>query len=393
MSIYKERRQKLVEKISAKSGKILLFSGFEQERTKFVQDSSFYYFTGINEPGIVLLIDIATFKSTLLVPKFATNRADWVIQENLVDSVDDQDFLGDEIRGYSIKPFFNEATYRNLIKILSETDNIFTTCPKNVGPYSEQLFLLERLAKFVDFSDKLNDISLFIAQLRQVKDKHEIELLYKAIDITSMSFEAAQNAIKAGATEAEIKAAIEYVFTAADSENAFPSIVASGKNSTVLHYTGSDKELKNGELVVIDIGSMYKHYCSDLTRTFAVSSFSKRQQEIFDIVLETQNYIASIARPGLWLSNENHKDESLHHLAKEFLKEKGYAEYFIHGIGHYLGLDVHDVGDYSEPLQKDNVITIEPGIYIPKEELGVRIEDNYWIVEDGVVCLSENLSK
>ena len=384
MSIYKERRQKLIEKISSKSGKVLLFSEFEQERTKFVQDSSFYYFTGINEPGVVLLIDIATFKSTLLVPKFATNRADWVIQENLMDSVDEQDFLGDEIRGYSIKPFFNESTYRNLIKILSDTEKIFTT----------QLFLLERLSKFIpNFEDKLNDISLFIAQLRQVKDKYEIELIYKAIDITSMSFEAAQGAIKAGATEAEVKAAIEYVFTVSNAENAFPSIVASGKNSTVLHYTDSDKELKNGELIVIDIGSMYKHYCSDLTRTFAVSSFSKRQQEIFDLVLEAQNYIASIARPGLWLSNENHKEESLHHLAKEFLKEQGYAEYFIHGIGHYLGLDVHDVGDYNEPLQQGNVITIEPGIYIPKEELGVRIEDNYWIVEDGVVCLSENLQK
>ncbi|OGB84233.1 hypothetical protein A3F66_01480 [candidate division TM6 bacterium RIFCSPHIGHO2_12_FULL_32_22] len=408
MQIYKNRRNKLLESIRVRDeGLVVLFAGFEQERTEFVQDSTFYYFTGINEPGVVLLIDILTSKTKLLIPKFATNRADWVIQENFKDGIDEVDFLGDEISGYSAKPFFAENGYKNLIKIVSESKNIFSACPENVSFYSEQKFILERLNKFVpNLNEKLRDISLQIAQMRQVKDQQEIELIYKAVDITTMAFEAAQDAIKDGATEAEVKAAIEFIFTAAEAQKAFPSIVASGKNSTVLHYTGGEKELKSGELVVVDIGAMYKHYCADLTRTFVVSGrgsrgsagaetgeFTKRQKEIFDLVLKTQEYIASIARPGMWLSNADHKDKSLNHLAKEFLKEKGYDKYFIHGIGHYLGLDVHDVGDYSQPLQKGQVFTIEPGIYIPKEQIGIRIEDDYWVVEDGVVCLSENLPK
>ena len=110
-------------------------------------------------------------------------------------------------------------------------------------------------------------------------------------------------------------------------------------------------------------------------------------------MLETQEYIASISRPGYWVSNKEQPDKSLNHLAHEFLRTKGYDQYFTHGIGHYLGLDVHDVGDYSKPLEPGNVITIEPGIYIPEENIGVRIEDDYWIGEDGTICLSEYLPK
>jgi Xaa-Pro aminopeptidase len=397
MHIYKDRINKLLERVRKlkDDGLVVLFSGFEQDRIEFVQDSTFYYFTGINEPGVVLLVDILTSKTTLLVPKFSTNRADWVIQEDFKIGMDSVSFLGEDLPGYSVKPFFTEHSYKYLIEILSKSKNVFSTCPSNISFYGEQMLILAHLNKFVpDLNGKLFDISLEIAQLRQIKSKEEIELIYKAIDITSVAYEAAFNAIKDGATELEVKAAIEYVFTASNAKNAFPSIIASGKNSTILHYTGGDKALKNGELVVVDIGAMYRHYCADLTRTFAVSGeYTYRQKEILDIVLEVQEYIVSIARPGLWLSNADHKEKSLHHLAKEFLKEKGYADYFIHGIGHYLGLDVHDVGDYSQPLQKGQVFTIEPGIYLPQEEIGIRIEDNYWVVEDGVVCLSENLPK
>jgi len=152
--------------------------------------------------------------------------------------------------------------------------------------------------------------------------------------------------------------------------------------------------MKNDDLVVVDIGAEFEHYCGDITRTYPVSGrFTKRQREIYDIVLECQQYIEMLAKPGMWLSNKDKPEESLNHLAREFFKERGYDQYFLHGLGHFLGLDVHDVGDYSEPLQIGDVITIEPGLYIAQEQLGVRIEDNYWIVEDGVVCLSEHLPK
>ena len=175
---------------------------------------------------------------------------------------------------------------------------------------------------------------------------------------------------------------------------AFPSIVASGKNGTILHYTDNSGTMRDGDLVVVDIGAEYRYYCADLTRTYPVSgTFTDRQRELYNLVLETQEYIASIAKPGMFLKNEDHPEQSLHHCAQQYLKERGYDQYFSHGIGHFLGLDVHDVGNVKEPLREHDVFTMEPGIYIPEEGIGIRIEDNYLMVKKGVVCLSEQLPK
>ncbi len=184
------------------------------------------------------------------------------------------------------------------------------------------------------------------------------------------------------------------MFTGSCARAAFPSIVATGKNATILHYTLNNAQLKNGDLVIIDIGAEYDYYAADITRTYPVSGFfTKRQREVYDLVLEAQEYIAALAKPGMWLSNKDEQDKSLNHLAKKYLEERGYGKFFPHGIGHFLGLDVHDVGDAKQPLESGDVITIEPGIYIPEESLGVRIEDDYWIVEDGAMCLSEYIPK
>lgn len=399
MQIYEQRRKKLIEKIKLEnqtdSGVVLLLSGVEQERTSFVQDSSFYYFTGLNDPGLVLTIDL-NGRTEIWKPKYKIDRSAWVVEDNLSScNFDGIKELGQDFEGYSFLPYVTKDEVLNLIDFLGEYSNIFTLYPKKPKQFYYNAFFIDHLKKYIPkLEEKLKDISLFVAQLRQVKDNSEIELIYKAIDITSVAHEAAQEAIKAGATEAEVQAVIEYVFTVSHSLNAFPSIVASGKNSTVLHYTNNTRVLKNGDSVVVDIGAMYKHYCADITRTYFVGKSSKRQEEIYNLVLQTQEFIQNIARPGMWISNSEKPDQSLNHLAREFLKERGgYDKYFVHGIGHHLGLDVHDLGDYKIPLQKGEVITIEPGIYIPEEEIGVRIEDDYWLVEDGVVCLSQDLSK
>lgn len=401
MEIYKNRRLELIKKIkekfNANEGLVLLFAGFEEERLKFIQDSSFFYYTGLNEPGIVLAFDLNN-EAIIFVPKFKGNRENWVKTEETYENygIQKREYLGDVVEGYSINPYFQKNQISNLLNFLSKQKNIFTICPDNGRVYSKQLFLIERLSKLsLELEKKFIDISLLIAQMRQVKNFREIEEIYKAIDITSNAHEAALSAINDGAGEAEIHAAIEYVFTANNAVAAFPSIVGSGINSTILHYTDNNKILTKNEMVVVDIGAMYNHYCADLTRTYSSSKqFTKRQQQIFDLVLKTQDFIATIAQPGYWLNNSKNPDKSLHHLAVEFLKEKGgYDKYFIHGLGHHLGLDVHDVADYSEPLKSGEVFTIEPGIYIPDEQIGVRIEDNYWVVEEGVTCLSEQLPK
>ena len=126
--------------------------------------------------------------------------------------------------------------------------------------------------------------------------------------------------------------------------------------------------MNKGDLVVVDIGAEIAYYCADLTRTYPVSGvFSKRQREVYDLVLQTQRYIETLAKPGMWLTNKDNPDKSLHHLARTYLKDLGYDKYFNHGLGHFLGLDVHDVGDYTQPLKEGDVITLEPGIYIPRK--------------------------
>jgi Xaa-Pro aminopeptidase len=412
ISLYAERRAALVQKIKqeynekAQEGLVLLFANFEHDGASFRQDRSFLYCTGVNEPAVALVVDIKTEKSTLYIPNFGSERSKWVEgalmptpETAALFGVDTVVYLGSPCKGYQCHPFFTHHEYADLIallqKVVSSGKTIFTINPSGKAGYIEQRFIVQRLSALIPgFDDSIQDCSTLIAQLRRTKHNAEIELLFKAVDITIDAHDVVARAIKPGKVEYEMQAAIEYVFGVRGGSVGFPSIVASGKNGVVLHYTANNKTLEQGELVVIDIGAEYNYYCADLTRTYPVSgSFSKRQRELYTIVLDTQEYIAGLAKPGMWLSNPDEPAQSLHHLAQEFLRAKGYDKYFVHGIGHFLGLDVHDVGDYKRPLQAGDVITIEPGIYIPEENIGIRIEDNYWIVPDGVICLSENLPK
>jgi Xaa-Pro aminopeptidase len=404
------RRKELIEAIRLQfplisDGIVVLFAAFEQGSERFRQDKAFYYYTDIVEPGTVLVLDLAG-KSTLYIPNCFEKRAQWMtLPPALVNrdakalGFDVIELLGDECQGYELNPYFSAQEYAHMItlmkNVIARGGSIFTTAPDNGHEYLHARFTFDHLQKFIpELQKSIVDISLLIASSRRRKDVNEIEHVYRAIEITELAHESAVSAIKHGVLEAEVQASLEYMMIASHARPAFPSIVASGKNATVLHYNQNNGTLKNGDLLVIDIGAEFKNYCADLTRTYPVSgAFSKRQKELYTIVLETQTYIASLAKPGVWLKNKDKIEQSLHHLAVKFLAKRGYDKYFPHGIGHFLGLDVHDVGDYSVPLQEGDVITIEPGIYIPEEGIGIRIEDNYWITKDGALCLSEHLPK
>lgn len=408
-SLYALRRKKLIEAVKEKypdkKGAIVLFGGFEGERVAFRQESSVYYLSGIQEPGIVLFLEL-TGKVILYVPNCVDNRSKWVFSPIPLTQVNAQKLGVDEVRtlgsacvGYQFHPFFPREEYSDLLMVLdvlaSNNKTIFTCNPETPYGYIEQRLLLQRLREFVPaITKQLVDISPVIASMRRTKDMHEIDQLYKAIEITAIAQETAAEVIADGKHESEVQASLEFMMIRDGAQTSFPSIVASGKNSTVLHYTNNNGTMKNGDLVVVDIGAEFGGYAADLTRTYPVSGyFTQRQREVYDVVLETQAYIAELAKPGMWLSHPDHPEQSLNHLARAFLTKKGYGKYFPHGIGHFLGLDVHDVGNPTEPLQEGDIITIEPGIYIPEEQIGIRIEDDYWIVSDGAVCLSESLPK
>lgn len=403
------RRRDLISAIkqehAGKDGVVLFFAGFESDGKAFKQESSFFYYTGITEPGLVLAVDLQG-KSTLYMPNCGESRAAWMhsavelSQKNAANiGIDQVKVLGTQCAGYQFHPFFPKTEYQTLLEDLDAITKtgkvLYTLAPETAHGYIDQRLILQRLEEFLPgLKQNVVDISLLVARQRCTKDMREIEALYTATEITVMAQEAAARSIEHDQMECEIQASLEYIFTAAGASAAFPSIVGSGKNSTILHYTVNSAMLKSGDLVVVDIGAQYNQYCADITRTYPVSGvFSKRQREIYNIVLETQEYIADLAKPGYWLNNKEHPEKSLNHLAKAYLAKKGYDKYMPHGIGHYLGLDVHDVGDYSRPLQEGDVFTIEPGIYIPAENIGIRIEDDYWMVKDGVVCLTEQLVK
>jgi Xaa-Pro aminopeptidase len=410
-SVHAARRDDLLALVKAKyphikKGIILMFSGIEQERCLFRPDSSFYYYSGIQEPGVFLSIDLSG-KTTVYVPQFAGNREQWMESERVLTQEHAETLgcdlitpLGDPCSGYQMHPFSKQDVYRYLLKDLKTNNDhggtIFVLAPDNEHAYITQRLQLASFLKWIPSLEKsLTDISDLVAQMRRVKDVHELDAILNAILVTKQAHEAAVATLADGdVTEADVKAAIEHTYVALLAKSAFPSIVATGMNGTILHYTGSKNRIRLGDTVVVDIGADVMNYCADITRTYPASgTFTKRQRDLYTIVLDTQHYIAQLAKPGMWLSNANYPEESLNHRAKAYLAKKGYDKYFPHGIGHFLGLDVHDVGDYAYALQPGDVITIEPGIYIPQEGIGIRIEDDYLITDKGSDCLSKMIPK
>jgi len=408
-SLYQARRAELIRMVKElheeiTTGAIVLCADFEGDDA-FVQESSFYYFTGLQDPGLVCVLSLDGAQE-LYVPNCIEEREKWVKSEVSLQQenaallgFDTLSVLGERCPRYKIYPFSPQAEYSELIARLKNFmipgSKIFTTWPEKSFGYLHQRLLISHLMQWCpELEEYLADCADIIAQMRRIKSKPEIECIFKAIQVTAQAQEAAAQAISDGVNEAEVQASLEFIMIANNAPVAFPSIVGSGPNSTVLHYMQNNRTMKKGDLVVVDIGASYGHYAADITRTYPVGgTFSERQKEIYSIVLEVQEHIASIAQPGYYLRNSEHQDKSLHHLAIAFLKERGYDAYMPHGIGHYLGLDVHDVGDYSTPLEPGDVFTIEPGIYLPQEDLGVRIEDDYWMTEKGTICLSEDIPK
>ena len=224
-----------------------------------------------------------------------------------------------------------------------------------------------------------------------VKDADEIARLRKAIDITAEAQREAMRAAAPGMWEYEIEAVIEYTFRRRGAERVgFPSIVGSGINSTTLHYDKSRRRTEAGDLVVMDIGAEWGYYSADVTRTIPVSGkFTARQRAIYDLVYGAQQAAIDSVRPGMTIGQ-------LTSIAQTYMREHSGKlcgdqpcnRYFIHGLSHWLGMDVHDVGPFNVPLRAGMVFTIEPGIYLPEERLGVRIEDDILVTETGGEVLS-----
>jgi Xaa-Pro aminopeptidase len=238
---------------------------------------------------------------------------------------------------------------------------------------------------------ELRNVVPAMDSMRVVKDAAELEALRRAIGITAEGVKAGMRAAHPGMWEYQLEAMIEYTFRDRGADRlGFPSIVGSGPNSTVLHYSASRRQMDEGDLVVTDVGAEFAQYTADVTRTFPVSGrFNDRQRAIYGLVLATQVAVIEAVRPGVtWRELNQIARRYMTEHSGDLCGESSCTQYFVHGLGHWLGMRVHDVGDYSMPLEAGMVITVEPGIYIPGEQLGVRIEDDVLVTPDGSEILS-----
>lgn len=248
-----------------------------------------------------------------------------------------------------------------------------------------------------------------LKKLRAIKTKEEIAVVQQAIDITHTTFKRLMQFIQPGVMEYEIEAEILHSFLSNRAKGeAYGSIIASGDNARTLHYIDNNAECKDGDLILMDFGANYGNYCADMTRTIPVNGkFSDRQKTVYNACLHLHNYAKSILKPGITIKDYTDKvgdeatkvfleiglltAEEVANDNRDELETRPFRKYLYHGISHHLGIDVHDLGTKTEPIEAGMLFTIEPGIYIEAEKMGVRIENNVWITADGNVDLFDGI--
>lgn len=395
-------RERLRQLFTGTAPIVITANGLLQQATsepyRFRQDGNFWYLTGIDEPDIVLVMDKG--KEYLIVPGRGASREafDGTINLEELISVSGVEEVLDEKEGW-----------RRLSSRLKKVRHIATLAANPAyievfGMYSNpaRAMLIKRM-KELNPELELLDLRQHISRMRMVKQPVELDALQKAIDITIDTLKEVTRPAKLAkyAHEYEVEADITRGFRRRGADgHAFWPIVAGGERACVLHNINNNSPLSSDELLVLDVGAMQNHYCADITRTVALGErASRRQQSVHKAVQEAQDYAYSLLKPGVNLQDY---EKQMEHYVGEKLRELGLIKtiehdsvrrYFPHATSHFLGIDVHDSGDYDRPLEPGVVLTVEPGIYIAEEGIGVRIEDDVLITDEGCEVLSGRLPR
>jgi len=406
-SVYSQRRATLAATVD---GPIVLtgLNGREEDSQSYVftQEENFYYLTGHNEEeaGLILLPpaeskakkdDFSGPREILFLPAKAPNKEKW---NGARMSPSDP---GIQARtGFADVQAFPQmrATIERLAKFYP---NLYTILPyeKELGGYPHEKETVDWLTLAAPQAT-LKDLRGNITELRMVKSPTEVMLLRQAIDLSVEAQFAAMKMMRPELWEYQVAAKMVEVHAMGGSEaEAYAPIVGAGPNSTALHYDNLGRKIQDGDIVVLDVGAQYSGYAADITRTLpANGKFTARQREIYEIVLGAQNAALAALKPGTDMCAKG--KESLFKIAYDYINSHGkdqhgkpLGRYFIHGLGHNIGLDVHDPGDACKPLKPGQVVTVEPGVYIPEENLGVRIEDDALITNTGYELLSSKLPR
>ncbi len=386
VEVFKLRRQQVMEALDGGVAVMYGASGSDAiVKGGFVQDSDFYYLTGISEPGAALILAPGEprYKETLYLRPRDPDIENWDgRREPLGDALEEATGFEEVARTTRLPSHLTAMLQRSrkavfLGPVVSASDDV----PKALE------MLRDAQARVPGTT--LENMADLIPEMRRIKSPAEVEMIRKAVDITGKGIVAAMQSVEPGMMEFQLQSILEHIYEMEGAQFlGFGTILAHGPNSTVLHYGSNDQPIDDSGLVLIDTGAAWQHYTADITRTFPVSGkFSPREKELYELVLKA----ADTAIENLRVGADHYND--LHLVAKAVLDEAGYGEYFIHGIGHFVGLDVHDAGNYALPLAAGVVLTIEPGIYIPEEGIGIRIEDVVLVTEDGPVVLSGHIPR
>lgn len=360
---------------------------------EFRQDSNFWYLTGVEEPDFVLVIESG--KPFLIEPKRGEHRDMWdgAVSKNDIKTRSGIDDIEEHHNGWN-----------RLDRLIKKYKKVHTITPAEA--YFEHFGFYANPARGALLSElnkhrkaELVDIRKALARLRQVKQPPEIKAIQQAIDITSVALQNVLKKLPSYKFEHQVAADIarEFIRRGANG-HAYQPIIASGKNATTIHYIKNNQPINSDDLLLLDVGAEVCGYSADITRTYPVSTPTKRQRQVYEAVRTVHDQALKLLKPGVDMKQYESKVDAL--MAKQLKKlgliqdatnKRQLKKYYPHLASHFLGLDTHDAADYTAPLEPGMVLTVEPGIYIPEEGIGIRIEDDVLITEKGVEVLSAGL--
>lgn len=400
---YNKRRQTVFDRMADHSIAVL-YSGIEHHVSADEYDlftahanRNFFYLTGLRRDKMALVLDKAAAepKTTLFIEEADPAMERWYGRKVTVDEAK-------ELSGIDNVRFIDELD--GALDMIMTREDVYTAYFDTYRHQKEDLPDYN-VVKANEFKAAYPGVSIrnlfpFVAEQRMQKDEDEIALTKEAIKLTDTALKNVLANLKPGMFEYEAQADFEYSIRRNGAEwTAFPTIAGSGMNGTMLHYDTNQDMMEDGSLLLMDLGARVRGYNSDITRTYPVNGkYTERQRQVYDIVLEANRTVLKEAKPGMTTVD-------LNNICKKVLaagcirlglieKEEEISRYYMHGVSHHLGIDVHDVTvDFNKRLRPGAIISDEPGLYIDEWEIGIRIEDDLLITEDGVVCLSEEIMR
>jgi Xaa-Pro aminopeptidase len=364
-------------------GTAILYSQGHEGENGYRSHSDFWYLTGLDErDAIVILSPSAVDREILLLPPRDIEAERWTgerpaLSESLRTAWGfDRIYRSRALDGIIVSQMKQFATLHLISRIVGASKDV----PPDLEYYGK---VTERIPGVT----KVNSCR-FLENMRMVKAIKEIEAISKAIEVTYNGLTDLLREVHPGIMEFQLQGVLEESFKRQGAQfMAFPPIIGSGMETTILHYDNLNGRLESGQLLLLDVGAEWDHYCADITRTIPTDGkFTEEQAQIYDIVLAAQKAAIEAIRPGVTVRDIDER-------AREVIRNAGYIDDFIHSTSHHIGLDVHDPADYWRPLAPGVVITVEPGIYLPDSEIGVRIEDDVLVTEDGHRVLSGQIPR